>query len=347
MGRDVLRMRLVLHLLALIRALASDRSRLALENVVLRQQLNVLGRGVKRAKVEDSDRVFWVLMSRLLKDWKEHLVIVKPETVIRWHRQGFQYYWRWKSRAEPGRPAIAPEIIELIRRMSKENPLWGAPHIRNELALLGHCVAKSTVEKYMVKRLNREPSLTWRVFLSNHMAVSAACDFFTVPTLTFKLLYVFAVLSHDRRRIVHINVTKHPTAAWTANQITEAFPGDGDVPRYLHRDRDSIYGAVFRRRIAAMGIKAVISAKQSPWQNPYVERLIGSIRRECTDHIIALGEGHLRGVLREYVEYYNAVRCHQSLAGNAPEPREVESGRGTVRAIAHLGGLHHRYTRAA
>jgi transposase InsO family protein len=341
-------MRLVVHLLSLIRALAADRARLALENVALRQQINVLRRNAKRPKLDDSDRAFWVLMRRLFKDWAEHLVIVKPETVVRWHRQGFRYYWRWKSRAKPGRPPIAPEVIGLIRRISTENVLWGAPRIRDELALLGHDVAESTVAKYMVERKDRDPARqSWRTFLANHMNVSAACDFFAVPTLTFKVLYVFVVLSHDRRRIVHVNVTRHPTAAWTAQQITEAFPGDAAVPRYLHRDRDGTYGDVFRQRVAAIGLHEVVSAKQSPWQNPFVERVIGSIRRECLDHIVALGEEHLRGILRDYVAYYNAARCHQSLDGNAPEPRAVEDGNGAVRAVPHLGGLHHRYTRAA
>jgi len=238
------------------------------------------------------------------------------------------------------------EVIHLIRSMSIENALWGAPRIQTELSLLGHDVAESTVAKYMVARENRTPSQSWRTFLANHMNVSAACDFFTVPTLTFKVLYVFVVLSHDRRRIVHLNVTKHPTAEWTAQQITEAFPG-GDEPRYLHRDRDATYGDVFRKRIAAMGIHEIVNAKQSPWQNPFAERAIGSIRRECLDHFIPLGESHLRRVLRRYAEYYNRARCHLSLEGNAPEPREVESGTRPVRAIPHLGELHHRYTRAA
>ena len=340
-------MRLLFDLLALVRALAADRARLALENVVLRQQLNVLRRSVKRARLDDGDRLFWVLIHRLFKEWKEHLVLVKPATVLRWHRQGFRYYWRWKSRAKGGRPAIAPEVIQLIRRMSSENVLWGAPHICSELALLGHDVAESTVAKYMVPRRERAPSQTWRTFLANHMGVSAACDFFTVPTLTFKVLYVFFVLSHDRRRILHVNVTRHPTAEWTAQQITEAFPGDAEMPRYLHRDRDSIYGDAFQQRIAVLGLREVVNAKQSPWQNPFAERAVGSIRRECLDHVIAFGEGHLRRVLREYVEYYNRSRGHLSLEGNAPEPREIEGGTGPVRAVAHLGGLHQRYTRAA
>jgi transposase InsO family protein len=179
------------------------------------------------------------------------------------------------------------------------------------------------------------------------MHVSVACDFFTVPSSSFKLLYVFVVLSHDRRRLLHVNVTRHPTAEWTAQQLTEALPGDAAMPRYLHRDQDDIYGDLVQRRVAALGIQEVVNAKQSPWQNPFAERVIGSIRRECLNHILPLGEHHLREVLRRYVEYYNRSRCHLSLEGNAPEPREVEAGSAPVRAIAHLGGLHHRYTRAA
>jgi len=265
-------MTFVRHLLALVRALAADRARLVLENVALRQQLNVLRRNAKRPRLEDSDRAFWVLVRRLLRDWKDHLVIVRPETVLRWHRHGFRYYWRWKSRSKPGRPPIEQKLTHLIRRMSTDNPLWGAPRIRDELALLGHEVAVSTVARYMVHTKDREPARqTWRTCLANHLRVSATCDFFTVPTLTFRMLYVFVVLSHDRRRIVHVNVTRHPTAAWTAQQVTEAFPG-GEEPRYLHRDRDGTYGAEFQERLRSMAILEVVSAKQSPWQNPYVER---------------------------------------------------------------------------
>jgi len=198
----------------------------------------------------------------------------------------------------------------------------------------------------MVKHQDPKRQQTWRTFLRNHMDVSAACDFFTVPTLTFQLLYVFVVLSHDRRRILHVNATKHPTAEWTAQQLTEAFPGDETVPRYLHRDRDSIYGDAVHKRIAAIGMKEVVSAKQSPWQNPFVERVIGSIRRECANHIVPLNEAQLRKFLGEYVEYYNRSRCHQSLNGNAPESRDVEDDDGSVYAIPHVGGLHHEYRRA-
>jgi len=337
----------LLRLLTLLRSLTADRARLATENLLLRQQLIVLKRKAKRPHLDDGDRAFWVAARRWITDWKDHLVIVKPATVLRWHREGYRRFWRTVSQPKQGRPPLAADVIALIRRMSEENDLWGAPRIAAELALLGHGVAESTVAKYMTPRKKRPPSQTWRTFLANHLGVSAACDFFTVPTLAFRTLFAFVVLSHDRRRIVHVNVTRHPTAEWTAQQITEAFPGDGFVPRYLHRDRDSVYGDLFRKRIEAIGMEQVISAKQSPWQNPYVGRVIVSIRRECTDHIVALGEGHLRRVLRAYAEYYNTARCHQSLGRNAPEPREVESGPGPVIAVPHFGGLHHRYRRAA
>ncbi len=337
----------ITHFLALINSLVADRSRLALENVALRQQIVVLKRSVKRAKIEDSDRVFWILMRRLLDTWRDTLMIVEPETVIAWHRKGWRYYWDRKSKqGKSGRPPIDSEIIELIRRMSRENVTWGAPRICSELALLGHEVAESTVAKYMVRH-KKDPSQTWRTFLANHMSVAAACDFFVVPTLTFKPLYCFVVLSHDRRKILHVNVTQHPTDEWTAQQIIEAFPGDAEVPSYIHRDRDSIYGRMFNRRVAAMGIEEVISARKSPWQNPYAERVIGSIRRECTDHIIALGELHLLRTLLAYQNYNNQDRCHMSLDGNAPKPRPVEDGLGAVVATPHLGGLHYRYGRAA
>ncbi len=339
---------LVSHLVDLLRTMAMDRTRLAMENVALRQQLTVLKRSVKRARIEDSDRVFWILVRKLFKDWADSLVIVKPETVIRWHRKGFAYYWRRKSRAPAGgRPPLTEEVIQSIREMSKSNATWGSPRIVKELAKLGHDVVKSTVETYMVKR-DPDPGSRqrWRTFLANHMSVAAACDFFTVPTISFKVLYVFVVLSHDRRRILHINVTRHPTAEWTAQQIVEAFPGD-DEPRYLHRDRDAIYGDAFGKTVKALGIKEVKSSRKSPWQNPFGERVIGTLRRECVDHIIPLGEKHLVRVLNEFTNtYYNAARCHSSLDGDAPIHRPAERV-GDVVATPILGGLHHRYSRVA
>ena len=267
--------------------------------------------------------------------------------MIKWHRQGFKYYWRWKSRSgHVGRPKIDQEIRDLIRRLSRENPTWGAPRIQAELHLLGYEVADSTVAKYRVR--SRKPaSQTWKSFLRNHAGQIAAIDFFTVPTVTFNVLYCFVVLRHDRRQVVHLNVTAHPTALWTAQQIIEAFPED-TAPRFLVRDRDSIYGEHFRLRVAGMGIEEVVTAAQSPWQNPYAERLIGSIRRECLDHLIVLNEKQLRRILREYFDYYNEVRPHQSLERNAPLPREIEPlAKGKIISLPQVGGLHHRYLRAA
>ncbi|MCP4006905.1 MAG: transposase family protein [bacterium] len=333
-------------LVNLLQLALKNRTQLALENIALRHQLAVYKRTVKRPRIEDRDRIFWLAVMRMLREWREALVFVKPETVVRWHRQGFRYYWRWKSRAKPGRPPISREVINLIRRLSRENVLWGAPRIRDELALLGHMVAESTVAKYMVKRPRAGDGQSWRTFLDNHMADTAACDFFVVPTLTFKLLYGFVVLSHDRRRILHINVTANPTATWTARQIVEAFPY-GAVPKYLVRDRDSIYGFAFRAQCRALGIKEVRIARRSPWQNPFAERLIGSIRRECVDHIVPFNERHLLRTLRAYVEYYNKSRTHMSLDGNAPVARLRSSGVGDVIADPVLGGLHHVYRRTA
>ena len=335
--------------ITLIRASFLGRSRLALENMALRQQLAVYHRSVTRPVIRMQDRIFWVLMSRVWSSWRETLVIVRPETVIRWHRLGFRLYWRWKCRgAEPGRPHIGMEVILLIRRMSRENVTWGAPRIQAELHLLGFDVSESTVAKYMASRGSRPPSQTWRTFLDNHINQIAACDFFVVPTATFHLLWCFVILSHDRRRIVHFNVTYGPSAQWTAQQVIEAYPGDGPVPRYLLRDRDQIYGTWFHSRMKGMGIDEVITAYRSPRQNPYAERVIGTIRRECTDHLIVLGENHLRRLMKQYAHYYNESRPHSSLEGNAPIPREVDPPeRGPVVAEPVLGGQHHRYLRRA
>jgi len=330
-----------------LRALLVPKVHLAYENLALRQQLAVLNQASKRPKLRPRDRVFWAWLSRLWTDWRSALMIVKPDTVVRWHRQGFRLYWRWKSRArKPGRPRLEQEIRDLIRWMSRENPTWGAPRIESELRLLGHDVAEKTVAKYMV-RASKPPSQTWRTFLDNHVSDLAAIDFFTVPTATFRVLYVLVVLRHDRRKVVHFNITAHPTALWTAQQITEAFPFD-EAPRYLLRDRDGSYGEAFRKRIKNMGIDEVVIAPRSPWQNPYCERLIGSIRRECLDYVIVLHDRHLKRILSAYFDYYHNCRTHLSLDRNSPVPRQVEpSSMGTVTSIPQVGGLHHRYTRAA
>jgi transposase InsO family protein len=275
------------------------------------------------------------------------LVIVKPETVIGWHRKGFQLFWAWKVRhGQPGRPAVSKEIRQLIRKMSRENPLWGAPRIHGELLKLGIDIGETSVGKYIV-RSRKPPSQTWRTFLENHVKNMVSVDFFTVPTIRFQVLYVFLVLAHDRRRIVHFNVTAHPTAEWTAQQLREAFPFE-QIPRYLLRDRDRIYGGEFSKDVKAMGIQEVLSAPRSPWQRAYVERVIGTIRRECLDHVIVLNEASLYRHVKSFLAYYHESRTHLSLAKDTPEPRPVHPPTlGAVVAVPQVGGLHHRYERRA
>ena len=275
-----------------LRSLFRTQRELALENLVLRQQLAVYKAHRQRPRINDADRLFWVMMSRIWRGWREALIVVKPETVIRWHRQGFKYYWTWKSRGWRGRPTIDQEIRDLIRHMNRANPLWGAPRIHGELLKLGIEVSQATVSKYMVRR-RRPPSQSWRTFLDNHARDLISVDFFTVPTATFRVLYVFVILSHERRLIMHVNVTGHPTAEWTARQLVEAC-GEDNTPRYLIRDRDGNYGHRFRQQACAFGIEEVLTAPRSPWQNAYAERVIGSIRRECLNHVVILNEKHLR-----------------------------------------------------
>ncbi len=337
-------------LLPFFRCLVSafkSRRELALENLALRQQLAVLRRSVKRPRVSVFDRGFWVVLSRIWRDWRRSLVLVKPETVIRWHRSGFRRYWTWKSRRRRrGRPPIDPDVRALIRKMSEANPRWGAPRVHGELRKIGIDVSQAAVSKYMVRH-RKPPSQTWRSFLDNHLCELVSVDFFTVPTATFRFLFVFVVLCHHSRRIVNFNVTEHPSAEWTAQQMVDAFPWD-TAPRYLLRDRDQIYRAYFDRRVAGLEIEQVLTAPRSPWQNPFVERLIGSIRRECLDHMIILGEQHLRRILRDYLNYYHSCRTHLSLEKDAPDSRPVEPpAMGKLIAIPKVGGLHHRYTRLA
>ena len=310
----------VIGLWTLLRAWLLGSTTIALENLALRHQLLVLRRSVVRPHLSRWDRILWVWLSRLWTDWRASLVIVQPATVLAWHRRGFQLYWRWRSRASSvGRPRLDPELRQLIRRMARENPTWGRRRIRAELALLGYCVAELTVARYMHRTASR-PSPTWRAFLTSHTRDIVAVDFFLVPTLTFRLLFVFVVLRHDRRELLHLNVTEHPTAVWTARQILEVFPNE-TAPRYLLRDRDAVYGECFTRCLANMGIREVIIAPRAPWQNPFVERVIGSIRRECLDHCLILNEAHLRRLLHGYIGYYNTARPHQSLDHNSPQPR--------------------------
>lgn len=333
--------------LAVLRALLVSRAALVAENLALRQQLAVLHRRLPRPRLRVRDRAFWVFLRRVWSGWQEVLVLVEPETVIRWHREGFRLYWRWKSRTgASGRPRTDAELRRLIREMHDANPLWGAPRIHGELLKLEIEVSQRTVSRLMHGR-RRPPSQTWRTFLDNHVKELASVDFFVVPTAGFRLLYVLVILRHDRRRIVHVNVTAHPTAEWTAQQVVEAFPWD-EAPRYLIRDRDGIYGEAFTKRMRGMGIEEVKSAPRSPWQNPYCERTIGTLRRELTDHVIVLDERQLLRLIKQHVEYYNASRTHLSLEKDAPLGREVQGPEfGKVLAIPQVGGLHHRYERRA
>src|SRR3979490_3024402 len=328
---------------AILASLFKSKIRLEAENATLRHQLVVLRRQVKgRARLTNNDRWFFVQLYRWFPSILPALMINGPDTLVGWHRAGFRRYWRWRSRSPGGRPPIEAELRALIRQMSTENLLWGAPRIHGELLKLGFEVAQSSVAKYMVKR--RGPSSQgWRTFLRNHAPEIAAMDLFVVPTIGFDLLYAFVIVGLDRRDLVWINVTANPTAEWVARQITEAFPWD-EAPRHLICDRDRIYGSVVTRRLRAMGIRDKPTAPPSPWQDGFVERLIGSIRRECVDHIIVLGEMHLRRVLKSYADYYNCVRTHRSLNKDAPVSRPVQRT-GVISSHAILGGLHHRYAR--
>jgi transposase InsO family protein len=322
-----------------------SRATLQVENLALRHQLGVLQRSVKRPNLTAADRFLWAWLSRAWADWRSALVIVKPETVIAWHRKGFRVFWTWKVRhGQAGRPTVSREVRDLIRKMSRENPLWSAPRIHGELLKLGIDIGETSVGKYMVRH-RKPPSQTWRTFLENHLRTMVSIDFFTVPTIRFQILYVFLVLAHERRRILHFGVTAHPTAEWTVQQLREAFPWDA-APRYLLRDRDRIFGDDFVEQVKAMGIKEVLSAPRSPWQRAYVERVIGTIRRECLDHVIVFNQAALYRHVKSFLAYYHESRTHLSLDKDTPDPRPVHPLEiGPVIAIPQVGGLHHRYER--
>src|SRR5881296_1891392 len=328
-----------------LRSSVRTQRELALENLALRQQLAVWKARQPRPRLTEADRIFWVLLSRVWTSWQYSLHVVRPETVVGWHREGFGRYWAWKSRPR-GRLRIRAELHDLIRRMSRANPLWGAPRIHGELLKLGLTISQATVSKYMIGP-RRPPSQAWRTFLKNHALDLIALDFLTVPTATFRVLFVLVVLTHSRRRLVHFNVTEHPTAEWTARQLIEAC-GLEEAPRHLIRDRDQVYGERFSRQAKTLDVREAVIAPRSPWQNAYAERVIGSIRRECLDHVVVLGEWHLRGILSKYVDYYNRTRTHLSLAKDAPESRSVQPpSQGRVVAVPRVGGLHHEYLRRA
>src|SRR6266498_2620302 len=322
--------------------LFKSRCRLEAENLFLRHQLSIaLRRAPPRLRLRGSDRALMVWLTRLWPSLLGAAQVVQPETILRWHRAGFAAFWRWKSRKRAGRPKIGRELRDVIRRMSKENPKWGASRIHGELLMLGFEVAQSTVSKYMVQ--GGSPSQGWKTFFLNHAHAIAAIDLLVVPTLSFERLFAFLVLGHGRRPLLWFEVTRHPTAEWLARQITEAFPW-ASAPTYLVRDNDRAYGHVFTFRLRAMGIRDRPISPRSPWQNPYVERLIGTLRRECLDHVLIFGERHLRRVLTLYFGYYNETRTHLGLGKDAPLRRAVQRS-GAIVTAPVLSGLHHRYAR--
>ena len=333
----------VVLLWSALNSLFRSRVRLEAEILILRQQLNVLQRNSpKRFAFRTLDRLVFVGLYRLVPGIVDALAIVRPETVVRWHRAGFRSFWRWRSRRRAGRPRVPPEIRRLIRNMSVANPLWGAPRIYGELLKLGIDVGQTSVAKYIARRRGG-PSQGWRSFLCNHADGITSIDSFVVPTLSFRPLYGFLVLRHHRRRIMWLGVTASPTAEWIARQLTEACGWDA-APAYIVRDRDCAYGKDFVRRLRVMGIRDRPTAPRSPWQNAYAERLIGTIRREILDRVVVLGERHLRHILRSYMTYYNEARTHLALNKDAPIPREIRTV-GRIIATPHLGGLHHQYIR--
>jgi putative transposase len=332
-------------LLAYIMTWFRSRCSMQMEIIALRHQVAVYKQTVSRPRLQPMDRFLWAWLSRIWPSWQGALEFVQPRTVVAWQKKRFRDYWRQLSQhGKSGRATISTEVRTLIRDMWRSNPTWGSPRIVGELEKLGIHVAKSTVEKYR-PRFRKPFSPTWKAFLKNHVKDLVSCDFFTVPTVTYKVLFVFVILAHDRRHMVHVNVTEHPTAQWTAQQIVDAFPWD-EAPQYLLRDRDAIYSVQFQQRVRNMGIEEVKIAPRSPWQNPYVERFIGSIRRECLNDVIVLNEWHLKRVLNSYVYYYHTWRVHRSLNMDAPEPRPVQKPQeGPVRKTPEVGGLHHHYER--
>lgn len=344
------------RLLRLLQALISNsfRSRrdLLLENLALRQQLVVLAAKRPRPRMTASDRMFWVLLKQFWSCWKRPLILVQPETVVRWHKAGFRWYWAWRSRRRRpvGRRPTSKELCALIFKMVAENPSWGAPRIHGELKMLGFEISERTVLRWMQKTPRQpEPGQRWKTFLANHREVIAAMDFFTVPTLTFGVLYCFFVIAHDRRKVLHFNVTWHPTAAWVGQQLREAFPYD-TAPGYLIHDRDAIFNVEVVETAKILGTKPVRTAFKSPWQNGVAERFVGSCRRDLFSHVIVLNERHLKRILTEFVRYYHEDRTHLGLAKQTPGARVAATNaesRSEITSAPRLGGLHHRYDLAA
>lgn len=330
---------------ALFLNLFKSRRQLQLENLFLRKQLEIFSRSNKRISISKSDRIFFSLLTGLLKNWKNNLVIVKPETVIKWHRKGFRLFWKMKSKHKDGRGRIDVETRKLIIQLAEENRLWGIPRIHGELLKLGYNISQSTVFRYLQNLRRNNPSQNWKTFLRNHSKDIISMDFFSVPTINLKLLHVLVIMEHHRRKVIHFNVTEHPTSIWTAQQMRNALYEDNSY-KYMIRDRDCKFGKYFGRKISGIGMKEIVTSYRSPWQNGYAERVIGTIRRECLDHLIVFNESHLREILKEYFYYYNKFRTHLGLEKNTPESRPIEPY-GKLANTPILNGLHNIYFREA
>jgi hypothetical protein len=313
---------------------------------MLAKQLEIYQRTDPKLKIHRIDHMFFSLMMYWLFNWKERLFIVKPKTVIKWHRTAFKFYWKWKSKPKGGRPKVSREVIVLIKKMANENPKWGAPRIHGELMKLGFNICESTtIQRYMPKKGKRTTDQNWITFLNNHSKEIISMDFLTVPTINFKLMYVLIIIEHHRRKLIHFNVTKNPTAEWSIQQIRNLL-FDYDTPKYLIRDRDTKYGRLLDGRKSRFGINELVTAYRSPWQNGYVEQVIGSIKRECLDHLIVMNEDHLRNILSDYISYYNKYRSHLGLNKDSPEDRPTEVT-GKIDKIPMVNGPHHYYFRQA
>jgi putative transposase len=329
-----------------LRLIFRSKQDIVLENLALRQQLAVQQRSIKRPKIKNTDRIFWVWLSRIWNDWRSALIIVKPPTVIGWHKKGFKLYWKRKSR-RVGRPNIDWELIKLIRRMQEENPTWTAQRIQGELVKLGLDVSDNTVAKYMRKSKSDDSRRQrWLTFLRNHAKHIVGIDFLVARTIFFKSIHVFVAISHDRRKILHFAVTANPHSQWAIQQLRETFAFD-ETTKYVIRDNDKIFSEDFKLHIRNFGLEDTPTAPRSPWQNPICERVIGTLRRECLDHMIILNEKHLHSVLDEYINnYYNVSRTHMSLEKDSPVHRPVQAN-GKIVSKPILGGLHHVYSRVA
>jgi putative transposase len=337
---------LALLIIEFFRLLLKSRKELILENLMLRQQLNIYKRKNKKPKLENIDRIILVWMSKIFNKWKSALVVVKVSTLIGWHKKGFKLYWKRKSR-RVGRPSIDWELIKLIQRMQKENPTWSAQRIQGELVKLGLDVPNNTVAKYMRKpKADPKKCQRWLTFLRNHAKYTVGIDFAVVRTISFKAIYVFIAISHDRRKILHFGISSNPHSQWAIQQLRETFAFN-KTTKYVIRDNDRIFSENFKRTIKRFGLKDKPTAFRSPWQNPICERVIGTLRRECLDHMIILNEKHLHDVLHEYInDYYNVSRTHMSLEKDSPEHRPTQTN-GKIKAKPILGGLHHIYRRVA